>query len=46
MARVIVGMVMSLDGFVSDRNGDLSLLYPDMDAMRESEAIENSSPGA
>jgi dihydrofolate reductase len=42
MARVIAGMVMSLDGFISDRNGDVSLLYPDMDAMRESEAVQEA----
>lgn len=43
MARVIVGMVMSLDGFVSDRHGDLSRLYPDMDAMRQSEPVQEAT---
>jgi len=42
MAQVIVGMAMSLDGFVSDRNGDVSRLYPDMDAMRESEPVQEA----
>lgn len=42
MARVIAGMVMSLDGFVSDRNGDLSRLYPDFAAMRESAAVQEA----
>lgn len=42
MARVIAGMVMSLDGFVADRNGDVSRLYPDMAAMRESEAVREA----
>jgi len=39
MARVIAGMVMSLDGFVADRNGDVSRLYPDMAAMRATGAV-------
>ena len=42
MGRVIVGMRMSLDGFVSDRNGDLGRLYPDMEAMRESEQVQEA----
>lgn len=35
MGKVIFGMIMSLDGFVSDREGGASLLYPDMEAMHE-----------
>ncbi len=42
MARVIVGMTMSLDGFINDRNGEVGLLYPDMDAMRESEPVQEA----
>ena len=42
MAKVIVGMVMSLDGFVADRNGDISLLYPDFEAMVNSEVVQES----
>jgi dihydrofolate reductase len=42
MARVIVGMAMSLDGFVNDRNGDVGPLYPDMEAMRESEPVQEA----
>ena len=42
MARVIAGMMMSLDGFVSDRNGDVSLLYPDMEAMRQTEQVQEA----
>jgi dihydrofolate reductase len=34
MAKVILGMTMSLDGFVNDRNGDVSRLYPDLEALR------------
>jgi hypothetical protein len=29
MGKVVLGMTMSLDGFVNDRNGDVSRLYPD-----------------
>lgn len=42
MARVIAGMVMSLDGYVSDRNGDLSRLYPDFAAMQESAPVQEA----
>jgi hypothetical protein len=30
---------MSLDGFVTDRNGDSSELYPDLESLRYSEAL-------
>lgn len=30
MGKVIIGMTMSLDGFVNDRNGSISRLYPDL----------------
>jgi dihydrofolate reductase len=42
MAKVIVGMVMSIDGFVADPNGDISLLYPDHEAMVNSEVVQES----
>jgi dihydrofolate reductase len=35
MARVIVGMTTSLDGFVADRHGNAGRLYPDLAALRE-----------
>jgi hypothetical protein len=34
MARVIVGMTTSLDGFVADRSGSVARLYPDLAALR------------
>jgi dihydrofolate reductase len=34
MARVIVGMTMSIDGFVSDEAGSAGPLYPDLAALR------------
>lgn len=32
-------MSMSLDGFVADRNGDVASLYPDLETLRDSEAL-------
>lgn len=34
MTRVIVGMTMSVDGFVADRNGGVGRLYPDLEDLR------------
>ncbi|CAN5193101.1 dihydrofolate reductase family protein [soil metagenome] len=34
MAKVIVGMTMSLDGFVADQAGSAERLYPDLAALR------------
>jgi dihydrofolate reductase len=34
MATVIVGMTISLDGFVADQSGSASRLYPDLAALR------------
>ena len=46
MAKVILGMTMSLDGFINDRNGSVAALYPDLDVWRETnpgkESIENT----
>jgi dihydrofolate reductase len=42
MARVIIGMTMSLDGFVNDRNGNVSRLYPDLEALRKTEVLQEA----
>ena len=42
MGKVIAGATMSLDGFVADRNGDVSRLYPDLEALRKTEALQES----
>jgi dihydrofolate reductase len=42
MGKVILGTTMSLDGFVNDRNGDVSRLYPDLDALRKTEVLQES----
>ncbi|MGH2922391.1 MAG: dihydrofolate reductase family protein, partial [Gaiellaceae bacterium] len=34
MAKVIIGMTTSLDGFVADQNGSAARLYPDLAALR------------
>jgi dihydrofolate reductase len=40
VGNVIIGATMSLDGFMNDRNGDLSLLYPDLEALGQTEMLQ------
>ncbi len=40
MGKVCFGMTMSLDGFVADPKGDVSILYPDMFEWRHTEAAK------
>ena len=46
MAKVIVGMTISLDGFVADQNGNAGRLYPDLAALKHTaymnDAIEQT----
>jgi dihydrofolate reductase len=46
MGKVILGMTMSVDGFINDRDGSVAGLYPDLDAWRETqpgkESIQNT----
>ena len=42
MGIVIGGMTMSLDGFVEDRAGSVSRLYPDMEALHQTEALKEA----
>ena len=42
MAKVILGTTMSLDGFMSDRDGSLSSLYPDLEEMRQTQLLQDS----
>jgi dihydrofolate reductase len=42
MAKVLLGTTMSLDGFINDRHGDVSRLYPDLDALRKTEMLKES----
>ncbi len=39
MGNVIIGATLSLDGFMSDRNGDVSRLYPDFEALHKTEML-------
>ncbi|MEP7358672.1 MAG: dihydrofolate reductase family protein, partial [Anaerolineales bacterium] len=40
MGIVIGGMAISLDGFVEDQEGSTARLYPDMDALHETETLK------
>ncbi|MCP3027731.1 dihydrofolate reductase family protein [Halobacillus sp. A5] len=42
MAKVILGMTMSLDGYINDRKGSVSRLYQDLEELRESEVLQES----
>jgi dihydrofolate reductase len=42
MAKVILGITMSLDGFVNDHNGSVAALYSDLADWRETEAGKES----
>ncbi len=42
MAKVIVGMTVSLDGFVNDRNGSVARLYPDLAALHKTEVLQEA----
>ena len=35
MAKVVVGMTISLDGFVEDQSGSVARLYPDLADLRD-----------
>ena len=40
MGNVIIGTTMSLDGFMNDRHGDVSRLYPDLEVLRGIEMLK------
>jgi dihydrofolate reductase len=42
MGKVILGMTVSLDGFINDRNGSVDRLYPDLETLRGSEYLQES----
>lgn len=42
MGKVIVGMTISLDGFVQDRTGSVSALYPDLETLRNTEPLREA----
>ena len=40
MAKIVIGMMLSLDGFAAGRNGDLNRLYPDLEVLRKTEVLQ------
>jgi dihydrofolate reductase len=40
MAKVLLSMTVSLDGFINDRHGHVDRLYPDLEDLRESEYMQ------
>ena len=42
MGKVVLGMTMSLDGFINDRNGSVEPLYPDLVALRDIDPLKES----
>ncbi|MGA7730802.1 MAG: dihydrofolate reductase family protein [Chloroflexia bacterium] len=42
MPKVIGGMTISLDGFINDRHGDVSRLYPDLPELAETGLLQES----
>lgn len=42
MGKVVVGMRTSVDGFVADRDGNSSPLYPDIGELRENEVVKHA----
>ncbi len=42
MGKVIVGMSMSLDGYISDRSGGVDKLYPDFAEMANSDMLKDA----
>ena len=42
MGKVILGMTMSLDGFVNDLSGSVQSLYPDLTALRNTTMLQEA----
>jgi dihydrofolate reductase len=42
MGKVVLGMTMSLDGFINDRKGSVAALYPDLVALQDTEPMQES----
>ena len=42
MKKVILGMTISLDGFVNDRQGSVAALYPNLAALQDTEPMKES----
>ena len=42
MGKVVLGMTMSLDGFINDRHGSVEALYPDLADLRDIDPLKES----
>jgi dihydrofolate reductase len=42
MGKVILGMTISLDGFINDPNGSVGELYPDLESLRDTEPLREA----
>ncbi len=42
MGRVILGTTMSLNGYINDQNGSVEALYPDLQAIDQTEVMQKS----
>jgi len=42
MGKVILGMTISLDGFVNDRDGRVDRLYPDLGELRKTKMLQDA----
>ena len=42
MGKVILGMTMSLDGFINDQDGGVGALYHDLDTLQDTEPMKES----
>jgi dihydrofolate reductase len=42
MSKVVVGMTISLDGFVNDSSGSVASLYPDFESFTETEPLREA----
>jgi dihydrofolate reductase len=42
MGKVMLGMTMSLDGYINDKDGSVKRLYPDLDKLRAMEVLREA----
>jgi len=42
LAKVILGLTISLDGFAEDRDGSVGALYPDLNTVNDTEVMQES----
>lgn len=42
LAKIVLGMTMSLDGYINDRKGSVGCMYPNLDELRKSEVLQES----